>query len=97
MHSNQEIPGECFFATSPVCFFRSLSGPLDKINPEPLGAGFDRLIISKDTLPETNMAPENGWLKAEVPFGSRPISKGYVSFREGMYKKMPHAPWYYID
>ena len=50
-------------------------------------AGFDRLIISKDTLPETNMAPENGWLKDEFPFGSRPISKGYVSFREGMYKK----------
>ena len=34
------------------------------------------------TLPETNIAPENGWLDAYFPFG-RPIFKGYVSFREG--------------
>ena len=29
------------------------------------------------TLPETNMAPENGWLEDESPFGAfRPIFRG---------------------
>ena len=34
------------------------------------------------TLPETNIAPENGWLEYYFPFGW-PIFRGYVSFREG--------------
>ncbi len=37
------------------------------------------------TLPETNIALENGWLvQMKFPFGARPIFRGYVSFREGM-------------
>ena len=28
------------------------------------------------TLPETNIAPENGWLEEEFPFGARPIFRG---------------------
>ena len=34
------------------------------------------------TPPETNIAPENGWLEYYFPMG-RPIFRGYVSFREG--------------
>ena len=34
------------------------------------------------TLPETNIAPENQWLKDEFPFGDGLIFRGYVSFRE---------------
>ena len=30
----------------------------------------------KNTLPETNIAPENGWLEDDVPFGARPIFRG---------------------
>ena len=30
------------------------------------------------------MAPENGWLEDEFPFGARPIFRAYVSFREGI-------------
>ena len=33
------------------------------------------------TLPETNIAPENGWLEYHVPFGMA-YFQGYVSFRE---------------
>ena len=37
-----------------------------------------------NTLPETNIAPENAWLDDEFPFGFRPIFRGRtVSFREG--------------
>ena len=36
----------------------------------------------ESTLPATNIAPENGWLEDEFPFG-RPNFRGYVSFREG--------------
>ena len=37
------------------------------------------------TLPETNIAPENGWLEYYFPIGFRPIFRGKlaVSFREG--------------
>ncbi len=39
-----------------------------------------------NSLPETNMAPENQWLEDEFPFGARPIFRGEnVSFREGIY------------
>ena len=34
-------------------------------------------------LPETNIAPENGWLEDEFPFGFPPIFRCYVSFMEG--------------
>ena len=39
----------------------------------------------EDTLPKTIIAPENGWLEDEFPFGFRPISRGKLpaSFREG--------------
>ena len=30
------------------------------------------------------LAPENGWLEYYFPFGSLPIFRGYVSFREGI-------------
>ena len=29
-----------------------------------------------DTLPETNIAPENGWLECYFPIGFRPIFRG---------------------
>ncbi len=35
------------------------------------------------TLPETNIAPTNGWLEYYFPIGFLPIFRGYVSFREG--------------
>ena len=42
------------------------------------------------TIPETNIAPENGWLEDEFPFGARPVFRDYVSFREGIihFKKL---------
>ena len=36
------------------------------------------------TLPETNIAPENGWLEYKPFLLGRPIFRGYVSFREGI-------------
>ena len=40
---------------------------------------------SKDsTLPETNIAPENGWLEDEFPFGKSYFQGRTVSFREGI-------------
>ena len=30
---------------------------------------FENLSVSIDTLPETNIAPENEWLEDEFPFG----------------------------
>ena len=38
------------------------------------------------TLPETSIAPKNGWLEYYFPIGFRPIFRGEiaVSFREGM-------------
>ena len=34
------------------------------------------------TLPETNIAPKNGWLEYYFPIGEKNIFRGYVSFRE---------------
>ena len=36
-----------------------------------------------NTLPETNIASENGWLEYYFPIGARPIFMRYVGFREG--------------
>ena len=44
------------------------------------GSNIKRLNI---TLPETNIAPENGWLGDDPFLLGRPIFRGYVSFREG--------------
>ncbi len=30
------------------------------------------------TLPETNIAPKNGWVEDEFPFVARPIFRGFV-------------------
>ena len=35
-----------------------------------------RILCLVNTLLETNMAPENGWLEDELPFGARPIFRG---------------------
>ena len=32
------------------------------------------------TLPETKIAPENGWLEYEFPFWDGPMFRGHVSF-----------------
>ena len=37
----------------------------------------------RDTLHETNIAPENGWLEYEFSFG-KAYFQGYVSFWEGI-------------
>ena len=37
----------------------------------------------ESTLPETNVAPTNGWLEYDPFLLGRPIFRGYVSFREG--------------
>ena len=42
---------------------------------DPPSIGGDGFCI-KNTLPETNMAPESGWLEDEFPFGFRPIFRG---------------------
>ena len=60
------------------------------------GSGYGRLgedwtwFICSITLPETNIAPKNGWLEYYFPIGWNttfllgwPIFKGYVSFRGG--------------
>ena len=39
------------------------------------------------TLPETNIAPKNGWLEYYTFLLGRPIFRGYVSFRECTEKK----------
>ncbi len=43
-------------------------------------------ILRVFTLPETNIAPKNGWLEYYFPIGFRPILRGKlaVSFREGI-------------
>ena len=40
-------------------------------------------IFGAVTLPETNMAPENGWLEDDPFLLGWPIFRGYVSFGEG--------------
>ena len=37
-----------------------------------------------DTLPKTNIAPENGWLEDEMSSWDGLFVGGYVSFREGI-------------
>ena len=37
------------------------------------------------TLPETNIAPENGWLEYYFPIGKPYFQGRTVSFREGMF------------
>ena len=39
----------------------------------------------KSTLPETNIAPENGWLEYDRFLFGRPIFRCYISFREGRF------------
>ena len=41
----------------------------------------------KFTLPETNMAPENGWLEYQLSFGMAYFQVRTVSFREGRPKQ----------
>ena len=41
------------------------------------------LTFHEATLPETNIAPRNGWLEYDPFLSGRPIFRGYVSFREG--------------
>ena len=41
-------------------------------------------ICSTNTLPETNIAPENGWLEDYFPFGKRYFQGQTVSFGESM-------------
>ena len=38
--------------------------------------------VKSGTLPETNIAPKNGWLEYYFPIGEV-YFQGYVSFREG--------------
>ena len=38
-------------------------------------------LCFEDTLPETNIAPKNGWLEYYFPIGKADF-RGYVSFRE---------------
>ena len=40
-------------------------------------------LHSKTTLPETNIAPGNGWLEYYFPFGKDHFQGRTVSFREG--------------
>ena len=49
-----------------------------------LGMGPKKPVINgvSYTLPETNMAPENGWLEYDRFLLGWPIFRGYVSFRE---------------
>ncbi len=42
-------------------------------------------LESPDTLPETNIAIENGWLEYWFPFGIWPIFRCYLSFRESTF------------
>ena len=48
------------------------------------------------TLPKTNIAPENGWLEYEISYWGRPISRGYVSFRERRGPSSSKNPPHYI-
>ena len=40
------------------------------------------IVIYKTNLPETNIVPENGWLKDYFPFGMTYLQGQNVSFRE---------------
>jgi len=46
-----------------------------------------------DTLPETSMAPENGWLEYSFPFGIAYFQGRTVSFREC---KSSKSPWHAV-
>ena len=41
-----------------------------------IGVKIKRYLKPPPTLPETNIAPENGWLEDEFPFLGRPIFRG---------------------
>ena len=42
-------------------------------------------IWKNTTLPETNIAPENGWLEDYFPFGKAYFQGRTVSFRDGIF------------
>ena len=44
-------------------------------------------LSQKTTLPETNIAPENGWLEYYFPFGMGYFQWRAVSFREGSFTR----------
>ena len=76
-----QIPGECRDDRGSIASVRcqviTFSGfPCQK----PRGW----LVERKDTLPETNIVPKNGWLEYDPFLLGRPIFRGeHVSFREG--------------
>ena len=47
-----------------------------------LGHHWKKSRLNMITLPETNIAPKNGWLEYYFPIGEA-YSQGHVSFREG--------------
>ena len=46
--------------------------------------------------PETNIAPENGWLEYKIPFGKVTFQVRTVSFREGNWITMEKPPFWGI-
>ena len=46
-----------------------------------------------DTLPETNISPENGWLEYYFPFGMAYFQGRTVSFREGIPWELTYPTW----
>ena len=49
-----------------LCFYSALK----------LQLGLPRRELKHITLPETNIAPENGWVEYWFPFGAQPIFEG---------------------
>ncbi len=72
------IKNTCFI----FLIFLNWAGHLDPTTHSPGSSDLGLFSWSYDnsTLPETNIAPENQWLKDEFPFGMA-YFRGYVSFR----------------
>ena len=49
------------------------------------------------TIPETNIAPGNGWLEYYFHFGSRLIFRGYVTFREGTFQSLKYSMYFFLS
>ena len=62
------------------------NGPLEKEIPD-LETIISRFHVNflGSTLPETNIAPKNGWLEYYFPIGEAYFQGRTVSFREGMF------------
>ena len=54
---------------------------------------YHQKYLNVGTLPETKIAPENGWLEYGFPFGARPIFRGELLVLGSVSRSAPLSGW----